>query len=90
MSGVDGPTKSDTKDVLSVVAGVTQVLRPNWLVQLNYSYGSVKGYQTDPYRLLSVVDPVSGAPQSYLYEARPDSRTRQSVISGPNWRWDRG
>jgi hypothetical protein len=51
----------------------------NWLVQLNYSYGLSNGYQNDPYRILSVVDPVSGEPMSYLYEGRPGSRARQSV-----------
>jgi hypothetical protein len=82
MSGLPGATKSDAKNVLSVVAGVTQIIRPNWLVQLNYSFGSGKGYQTDPYKFVSVVDPVTGAPQRYLYEARPDSRTRHSIYLG--------
>ena len=39
----------------------------------------MKGYQTDPYRILSVVDPATGAPQSYVYEGRPRSRFRQSL-----------
>lgn len=81
MSGVMGATTSDTKNVLSVVAGVTQVLTPNLLVQLNYSFGKSSGYQTDPYKILSVLDPVSGAPLQYLYESRPDSRTRHSVYA---------
>lgn len=61
------------------VGGLTQIMTRNWLVQLNYSYGLSNGYQNDPYRILSVVDPVSGEPTSYLYENRPRSRTRQSV-----------
>lgn len=82
MSGVESGNASDTKTVFSVVAGVTQILRPNWLVQLNYSFGKANGYQNDPYRLLSVLDPVTGAPQRYVYESRPDSRTRQSIYLG--------
>jgi hypothetical protein len=60
---------------------VTQILRPNWLVQLNYSFGSTKGYQTDPYRILSLLDPTTGGPLDYLYESRPRSRTRHAVYA---------
>jgi hypothetical protein len=81
MSGVAPALKSDSRNVLSVVAGVTQILKPNWLVQLNYSFGSGKGYQTDPYRFVSVLNPATGAPLQYLYEARPDFRTRHSVYA---------
>ncbi|MCJ9430091.1 DUF3570 domain-containing protein [Kordiimonas marina] len=73
---------SRSKNVLSLVAGVTQVVTRNWLVQLNYSYGHVSGYQTDPYKLISVVNPVTGAPYSYMYESRPESRTRHAVYLG--------
>lgn len=81
VSGVEPALKSDTKNVFSVVAGVTQILKPNWLVQLNYSFGSAKGYQTDPYKFVSVLDPLTGAPLQYRYESRPDSRTRHSVYA---------
>lgn len=80
MSGT-GNDRTDTKDVISAVAGVTQILRPNWLVQLNYSFGSNKGYQTDPYRILSLLDPATGGPLGYLYESRPRSRTRHAVYA---------
>ena len=73
---------NDKKTVVSVVAGLTQVLSRHWLVQLNYSFGSNQGYQADPYRILSVVDVTTGAPLEYLYESRPRSRTRQSVYVG--------
>ena len=46
---------------------------------LNYSYDSQKGYETDPYRVISVVDPTSGEPSSSLYESRPDRRQTQSI-----------
>ncbi len=81
MSGAMGAKASDSKNVLSIVAGITQVLTPNLLVQLNYSYGRSTGYQTDPYKILSVLDPSSGAPLQYLYESRPGSRTRHSVYA---------
>ena len=78
MSGLPkGP--NDSKTVLSVVAGITQVMNRRWLLELNYSIGLNKGYQTDPYKIVSVVDPITGGPVQYLYEGRPRSRTRQSV-----------
>ena len=78
MSGIlKGPSQS--KKVISVVAGITQVITRRWLVQANYSYGSGQGYQTDPYKIVSVVSASTGAPLQYLYESRPRSRIRQSV-----------
>jgi hypothetical protein len=71
-----------TKAVIDAVFGVSQVMNRYWLSQLSYSIGSSSGYQTDPYRIISVVDPASGAPQQYLYESRPGSRLRQSLFSG--------
>jgi len=70
------------KTVVDLVAGVTQVMSRTWLAQINYSLGDTSGYQTDPYRVISVVDPVTGAPVNYLYESRPKTRIRQSVYWG--------
>ncbi len=77
MSG-DPKGPSASKRVYNVVLGVTQVMTRRWLLELNYSYGSTQGYQTDPYLIISVVDP-TGAPLEYLYESRPNTRTRESV-----------
>jgi hypothetical protein len=78
---------SDSKSVLDVLLGVTQVLGRHTVVRVNLSYSDSSGYLTDPYKILSVVDPVTGdligrtpAPGAagptgvYLYESRPDSR----------------
>jgi len=67
------------KQVYSLVAGVTQVLTPRWLVQVNYSFGNTRGYQTDPYKIFTLVDAATGDPFYYIYEKRPDRRTRNSV-----------
>jgi hypothetical protein len=72
-----GPNASKT--VVSAVLSGTQVMNRLWLAQLSYSIGTTNGYQTDPYRIMSVVDPVSGAPVQYLYEGRPKDRLRQSL-----------
>jgi hypothetical protein len=64
---------------LDAVLGVTQVMTRRWLASLSYSYSSAHGYQNDPYKLISVVDPTTGQPQQQLYENRPRERRKQSL-----------
>ena len=85
---------SEDKDVLDVLLGVTQVLGRHTLLRLNYSYSDSSGYLTDPYKILTVVDPLTGEPVMrtpppgvegpsgvYLFEHRPESRTRQGLYA---------
>lgn len=92
----DGPRPPNragdqTKDVYDLVLGVTQVVSRNFLVQLDYSLSASRGYLNDPYKILSLVDPITGDPvpripepgkkgplYEYRYESRPDSHTKQS------------
>lgn len=80
------------KDVVDLVFGVTQVVSRNLIVQANYSYSMSDGYLTDPYKVLSLVDGttgdtllraqtpgVEGPSHQYLFENRPDERTKHSV-----------
>jgi len=83
------------KDVLDVVLGVTQVVSRTLVVQANYSYSYSDGYLTDPYKVLSLVDgvtgdtllrtggiPVEGGPShQFLFESRPDERTKHSLYT---------
>lgn len=91
----DNPGKgSESKDVLDVLLGMTQVLGRHSLLRVNLSYSDSSGYLTDPYKILSVVDPVTGElltipPQLngqppigvYRYESRPDSRRRKGIYT---------
>jgi hypothetical protein len=90
----DARRGTQSKDVLDFVVGVTQVLSRNTIVQLNYSYSDSSGYLTDPYKVLSVVDPltglavprvpppgVDGPDHLYFYESRPDSRSKHSLYA---------
>jgi len=76
------------KDVLDVVFGVTQVITRNLVIQANYSYSMSDGYLTDPYKVLSLVDGTTGdtllnssagPSHQYLFENRPDERTKHSI-----------
>ena len=72
--------KQRIKRVDSFVLGVTQVLTPSWLVQLNWSTGNSRGYHTDPYKLVTLTDRDSGDPFFYIYESRPRRRIRNSLF----------
>lgn len=85
---------SDSKNVLDVLLGFTQVLGRHTILRVNLSYSDSGGYLTDPYKILSVVDPVTGdligrtpAPGAsgptgvYLHESRPDSRRKQGLYA---------
>jgi hypothetical protein len=84
---------TDSKDVLDILVGVTQVLGRNTVLRVNYSLSDSSGYLNDPYKIVSVVDPLTGdtvlrAPPSgfgpsgvYRYESRPDSRLKHSLYT---------
>jgi len=83
---------SESKDVLDLLLGFTQVLNRTTVLRVNYSYSDSSGYLNDPYKLLSVVDPLTGdtlarvpigqGPNGvYLFESRPDARTKQSLYA---------
>ena len=64
------------------------------VLRVNFSYSDSSGYLTDPYKILSVVDPVTGeligrtpAPGEsgptgvYRFESRPDSRRKEGLYA---------
>lgn len=81
--GTPQPRQGDTEDkmVTDLLFGFTQVVNRDLIMQLNYGYSTVDGYTTDPYKLLTVADPITGIPLDYVYESRPDSRARQTLYA---------
>ena len=90
MLGVIGGSKGGdkSKDVTDYLLGLTQVINRQTIVQFNYSLSQSSGYLNDPYKILSVVDPLTGDPvvgppgsgiNLFLYESRPDTREKQSL-----------
>jgi hypothetical protein len=80
------------KDIVDVVLGVTQVISRNLVVQANYSFSDSSGYLNDPYKIVSVIDGVTGdvitrtpppgvmgPSHEYIFESRPDQRTKHSL-----------
>jgi len=79
--------RSDDKTTSDVMVGFTQVINRRMVTQMNYSYSVVDGYLTDPFKVLSLVN-ASGIAQDYLYENRPDKRTKQSVFAQTKYHFD--
>lgn len=78
------PSKNDAGALL----GLTQIMSRHWLAQVNVSADRFTGYLDDPYKILSVIDG-GGATTGYLYEKRPDQRTRESVYVENRIGWER-
>lgn len=82
----------DSKTVVDVLLGVTQIIDKNSLFQVNYGASMSNGYLSDPFKILSVIDDdatgsnyggnVTDANGNniYLYEARPDSRLKHTLF----------
>ena len=81
---------SETKTISDFIIGVTQIVNRKTIIQLNYTFGMTDGYQNDPYKIVTVVDPLTGLPTlptmaaagdlPYVYEKRPDSRQRNALF----------
>ena len=92
-TGINRDGSSDTKTITDFLIGVTQVVSRSTIMELNYSYGMSDGYLTDPFKIVTVVDPVASVPAigdllsainadnlPYVYENRPDSRQRNNLF----------
>ena len=71
---------SDTEDrtVTDLLLGITQVVGRHTIMQFNYNMSMSSGYMNDPYKVVSV-NAAAGAPGTFVYENRPDSRTKHSL-----------
>jgi len=82
----------DTKTTTDILLGFTQVINRRMITQFNYSYSTVDGYLTDPFKIISVVNGAdatdSGITQDYLYESRPDTRIKQSLYAQSLYHFD--
>jgi len=79
----------EDKSLTDLLVGVTQVINRRMLMQFNYSISVSDGYLSDPFKIVSVIDDAAGinfggnfqqaGNNLYLYEKRPDSRTKQAL-----------
>jgi len=83
-------TGDQSKKVEDLLLGVTQVVSRRWITQLNGSLEHAGGYQTDPYKIVTEVDPLGyDAAGIYVYESRPQSRNRYALYWDNKYAFDR-
>jgi hypothetical protein len=58
-------------------------------MQFNVDLSLSSGYMNDPYKIITVDDGL-GAPGLFVYENRPDSRSKQSLFWQTKYGFDRG
>lgn len=78
--------RDDTKDQLDLQLGVTQVIAHGTLAQLNYVRGWAEGYMTNPYKIISIVNAVTGSTGDYdaVHEKRPRTRDTNALYAQLN------
>jgi len=69
----------NTKEVANALVGVSRVLTRRWLVGVAATRSWERGYLTEPYKVLSILDPTSGLTVGQLTEKRPTTRTRGDI-----------
>jgi len=75
------------KITTDIMLGFTQVINRRMITQFNYSYSIVDGYLTDPFKIISLVN-TNGITQDYLYENRPEKRSKQSVFAQTKYHFE--
>ncbi|MBW8874279.1 MAG: DUF3570 domain-containing protein [Acidobacteria bacterium] len=78
--GSEVSKRANSKRVTNLLLGVSRVLTRRWILSLDGSRTLEKGYLTEPYKVISLVDPFSGEPQAEVTDNRPSTRTRTSAL----------
>jgi hypothetical protein len=72
---------SDDKRVSSGMVGASRVLNRRWMVSVDLSRTLERGYLTEPYKVVSLMDPRTGKTAGELTENRPAARDRSAVLT---------
>lgn len=74
-------TAANPKRVRSALAGVSRVLTRRWLFGVTGTWSTERGYLTDPYKVISVLDATGAPTGALLTDSRPTSRTRHDLLA---------
>jgi hypothetical protein len=72
---------ANSKRVTTLLLGASRILTRRWMVSLDGSRTYENGYLTEPYKVLSLMDPVTGDPVGQLTDKRPSTRSRTSLLA---------
>jgi hypothetical protein len=73
--------ESNPKDVTTTLLGLSRILTRRWMVGMTASRTMETGFLTEPYKVVSVMDPSTGYPIGKFTEKRPTRRTRQDLLT---------
>ncbi len=80
-TGVASTLASENKQVETGLVGVSRVLSRRWLAGVTLSRTWERGYLTEPYKVVSLLNASTGRTTGALTEKRPDRRQRMSVLA---------
>jgi hypothetical protein len=81
------PGRND-KDVGSWLVGLSRVVSRRWLVGGNLTLTRESGYLTEPYKVISLIDPATDLSQAQLTESRPSTRDRRAALASAVYHQD--
>lgn len=89
LDGTREPLSEDTrtgvnandKNARSFLLGTSRVMTRRWLLGVTGSYTEESGYLSDPYKVVSLIDPATGHTSGQRHEKRPSERLRRDVLA---------
>lgn len=72
--------RHNPKRVASGMVGISRIITRRWMVSVAGTRMWERGYLTEPYKILSVLDPTTGHTIGSLTENRPGTRNRTDVL----------
>ena len=79
----------NAKEVATGLVGLSRIVSRRWLLGVTASRARESGYLTDPYKIVSLVDPVTQLPVAQVTEKRPSTRSRQDVLGSSVYHFER-
>jgi uncharacterized protein DUF3570 len=80
----DGTIVSDSRNakrVTNALIGLSRVITRRWLISVNGSRTFEDGYLTEPYKVVSLIDPLTGFTVGQITDGRPSTRNRSDVMT---------
>jgi hypothetical protein len=74
-------TAADSKRVNSGMVGVSRIITRRWMMSMNATRTVERGYLTEPYKVVSLMDPRTGVTVGELTENRPSTRNRMDLLT---------
>jgi hypothetical protein len=71
---------ANAKNVSNILLGASRILTRRWMVSVNGTRTMERGYLTEPYKLVTVMNSTTGSPIEALTDKRPSTRNRSSLL----------